>query len=412
MFDDILRAELEGKADREDVRLKSEPISMDDIDENIKNKLNNQGTPGGTAYDDSELRHRIIDLEAVKNDVVKSKNAFDKTKDKVDRELLNGALKEGFDKTKKIDELEQGKADKIYVDETFRPIKKSIKEGDLDPDVVAKFNQMISDFYNTKELFERAIDQINEYGSSNDAIQNLTLNKANRSELDNYRSKNEQITYDDLEAQVTKYFEQITEIVNRINNELALKVEVEKCRKTENKITNDDLDEKLQTTLLSVERAVSGSENQIREIATEISMDNRAWIIEKFGIPAGIEVENENPTDEEKNKYIVPFALAMNTCRYANTFENGEGSHRNFFSFAGVINYIYDALIHGREDAYFDKDKTISWYGLPETKEKLDATKEKIDTIEEKLTSLEERIKALEPKEETDDKDNKTGGNE
>lgn len=94
----------------------------------------------------------------------------------------------------------------------------------------------------------------------------------------------------------------------------------------------------------------------------------------------------------------------MNTCRYANTFENGEGEDRNFFSFAGVINYIYDALIHGRENAYFDIDKTISWYGLPETKEKLDA-------IEEKLTSLEERIKALEPEEETDDKDNKTGGN-
>ena len=80
LLDKSLVDELDDKPSKSLVRLKSVPITLDDIDNVIRNKLNNLGSPSGQLYNDAELRNRIVALEI---DHLAKGDVFFKSRDKV-----------------------------------------------------------------------------------------------------------------------------------------------------------------------------------------------------------------------------------------------------------------------------------------------------------------------------------------
>lgn len=403
MFDDILLAEFNNKVDKDDVRLKSKAITMDDVDDNIKTKLNNMGTPGGTAYDDSELRNRIIDLETIKDDVVTtSKNAFNKETDKLDKDMLNGELYGAYKRAMKVDDILTDKADKEYTEKTYRKKKDPIKEGDMDPDLVDKFNDMIADFYNTKGDMELSMDTTKAIKDLQETTAGLLKSKANLAELNNYRQKTTPIKKSDLEADLAASLDAANKMASA--TDFAKRSEVDQCRKKAEKITEDDLDKVLSNTIKSVQRAVGGTEDQIVKVYNDkIQSGERKWILDYYGQTSSKTYDHntgkvEVPTEADYQVSVEPYALRHNVCNFIGTLNLPHSNPKSgMYTFASVLSYLFHCMTHDMSNEKGESGN-MSWYSLPNIKAKLDSMGSSVSglgSIKSRLSAVESENSAL-----------------
>lgn len=201
-LDDTLKSEIEGKINSADVesgyRKSSMLIKLDDLDPAVVNKINSWGAPAGSSYDDTELRNRIIKVEAGKADTT---IVFDKTIDKVGKSLLDSVLGPLIDKLT-VDDADH--ENRIKAVELIVPNKKDVRyinvkitELDLDPDLKEKLDKAVSFAQTT----------LPSGGSSGVDLTNLTMDvnnlkatKAEKTDLANYRLTSGKIVESDLDS--------------------------------------------------------------------------------------------------------------------------------------------------------------------------------------------------------------------
>ena len=207
MLDNQLREEIDSMAKTEDVRAKADAITLDDLDPDVRTRiLNNPVSPN--AYDDTDLRNRVITLENVKMDAA---NAFNKNTDVVTRDMLNADLQQVTDAARAVN----NKIDASIVENGYRQLSVPIAETDMSEEFRDKFTAMIQKVNNV------SLDSANVTGIADEIArlqrdivslsQNvLTVSVANAS----YRLKNEPISINELTSD-------IQETINGIASPLA-----------------------------------------------------------------------------------------------------------------------------------------------------------------------------------------------
>ena len=368
------------------LRKKTDKINLDDLEPTIRTKINNIATNTGIAYDDTDLRNRIINLE---NGKVALGNVFVKDADKIAAKDLNADLADAYVKAK----LVPNKADINYVQDNFRPLNIPIYENDLDAGLQTKFNTLASNIQNIKTDF-KANSSINEdIATLKIDTQNLKTDKLDINvAADTFRRLDKAITVADCDTSISSPIAQVDAINNQLPN-LATTATLKNYRKKDVNIALSDLDSSLQKTITNLNASIAGTEELVKNVyKNSIQADERQWLVDYVGKKESTS-NSETPTNKQKEQGFEPYSLLHNTCDYCGTL-NTTGN----FTYATVISFLYYSMFHSRNNMFFGQGKTISWYGLDTVKQLLDNHATQIDTLNSKINELENQIKTLNTK--------------
>lgn len=207
----------------DELRLKDAAISFDDLDPKLRAKINSWGAPSGSSYDDTELRNRIIKLESDISANTKSDQNSDNKIADLEKKLNKN--------TADISDLEKRAAD------TINTFAKPIEMNNLANDVRDKIDRSYN-YYQSIIPDGEGID-VTDVAAISEAIKNLQNNSINKSELNNYRRKDTNITIQDLD----------NSLQNIINSQSAIdvsqkadKTELQNYRDKNTKIIDGDLE--------------------------------------------------------------------------------------------------------------------------------------------------------------------------
>ena len=259
MLDNQLREEIDSMAKTEDVRAKADAITLDDLDPDVRTRiLNNPVSPN--AYDDTDLRNRVITLENVKMDAA---NAFNKNTDVVTRDMLNADLQQVTDAARAVN----NKIDASIVENGYRQLSVPIAETDMSEEFRDKFTAMIQKVNNV------SLDSANVTGIADEIArlqrdivslsQNvLTVSVANAS----YRLKNEPISINELTSDIQETINGIASLNEALQNKANTTYVDGHFRRTDVAITKDDLDTNLKSDIDIAARAA----NDVRDAAEAV----------------------------------------------------------------------------------------------------------------------------------------------
>ena len=332
MFEHELRDEFEKKVNIADARLRNSPIKMDDLDPLVVKKLQNIANPGATAYDDAELRNRIIQLE---NDHTTVSDTFSKGRDKVGLSLLDGDLTKAYNNAGKVPGILTDKADKSYVDSNFRNNGTKITEGDFDSTFEKKINDLVSDVNRIDATFSAAVPTVSKLSSMQGDIDSLKSAKADQSYVSsNYRSNSQAITLSDVDATIAGSINKIPTMEALLKSKAEYGDVEKNYRKKADSIQMSDFDGSLQTILNRSIAASEGTAKLCEQVFDEkFNKDGRKWCYTAFGTT---EVGESSGKGGDYLNYINPYNFALGITNIAGTTgSTGAITH------TAALNYLY-----------------------------------------------------------------------
>ena len=332
LLDKSLVDELDDKPSKSLVRLKSEPITLDDVNDVIRNKLNNIGSPGGTAYDDAELRNRVVALET---DHLLKDDVFVKSRDKVSLTNLDTDLTLAHTYALKVPSLETNKADKNYVDSTFRRADHPIESSDLEPNLSSQILGAISDVHALtlqNNTLANSAATINEIKSDIATLKSTTVGK---SEMNSYRLKTEILGVNEVSAEIRDSVAKLPNIEKQLVRKLDEPSANNIYRRKDKAIVLDDLER----DFASLVRTAIASASGVRDAALSVvkdyfEHDGRQWVLSTLGHPQN---KNEDDSDLDLLHYIGPIEFARAVTDWNQTTGTGFAT----VNFSTCLNYFW-----------------------------------------------------------------------
>ena len=332
LLDKSLVDELDDKPSKKLVRLKSEPITLDDVNDVIRNKLNNVGSPGGTAYDDAELRNRVVALET---DHLLKDDVFVKSRDKVSLTNLDTDLTLAHTYALKVPSLETNKADKNYVDSTFRRADHPIESSDLEPNLSSQILGAISDVHALtlqNNTLANSAATINEIKSDIATLKSTTVGK---SEMNSYRLKTEVLGVNEVSSEIRDSVAKLPNIEKQLVRKLDEPSANNIYRRKDTAIVLDDLER----DFASLVRTTIASASGVRDAALSVvkdyfEHDGRQWVLDTLGHPQN---KNEDDSDLDLLHYIGPIEFARAVTDWNQTTGTGFAT----VNFSTCLNYLW-----------------------------------------------------------------------
>lgn len=292
MLDSQLREEIDSMAKTEDVRAKADAITLDDLDPDVRARvLNNPVSPN--AYDDTDLRNRVITLESAKMD---ANIAFNKNTDVVTREMLNQDLQQVTDAARNV----VNKIDADIVENGYRKLSVPIEESDMSEDFQDKFTRTIQKVNNL------SIDSSNVAGVTEQiAVLREDVATLSRDKIsieygnEHYRLSSEPIPITELETNAQEAINGIGTINETLQNKANTSYVDGHFRRTDVAITKNDLDINLKSDIDIAARAA----NDVRD-AAEAVIDSYYFetilpsFITTYGTTASVNLTYAHPTTE------------------------------------------------------------------------------------------------------------------
>lgn len=202
-----IKADKADKTQLADYREKAVHITETDLDVDLRYKINNSGGAGGS-YDDTVLREEIADIRSKKADKTELTNyrlnttsiseldLDESVKAKLNTTYDDAQLREEIHTVdQKIDTSIANKVDRTELD-GYRSTSIKITEQDLDPDTQTKLNRVGSGGGYDDTMIRGEISNLYE------VTDNLFSEKADRVQLNDYRSKAIKITAMDLDQDI------------------------------------------------------------------------------------------------------------------------------------------------------------------------------------------------------------------
>lgn len=402
MLSPELVAEIDKKADSTEYRSNAVKISMDDLDDNIKNKLNNQGDPNSeTAYDDNELRNRI---KLIEEQYISKDRAFDIVADKIDKSMLNTELVEAIELTAEVNQ----KADKTYCDETFLKNNTKIEETQLDELLKEKINNAIIKINNMSIIAGDYTDIGETLENIKKDLSTISSSKISKETADNlYRNKTISITIDDVSSDMQKNINAIPVIQKDILNKANTEYVDKNFRKNNTKISIDDFDTQ---TANDIKFCINASNNMTEAAKTVVSeyyqetirpeLNNSYGTTGSYGHDLPDINEDTNKKIEVLTTYIYPYAFAKAITDFAGTTSLSEGDpNSGKITFSSALNLLWNLYASINNEMSEIKTATGNIVGIKRDIESLKSRTEEIETklitITDDITAMKEDIAAL-----------------
>jgi len=332
LLDKSLVDELDDKPSKSLVRLKSVPITLDDIDNVIRNKLNNLGSPSGQIYNDAELRNRIVALET---DHLAKGDVFVKSRDKVSLTNLDSDLTLAHTYALKVPSLGIDKADKNYVDATFRRLDHPIESSDLDTNLSNQIMGAIADVHALtlqNNTLVNSTATINEIKADIATLKSTTVGK---SEMNSYRLKTEILGVNEVSAEIRDSVAKLPNIEKQLVRKLDEPSANNIYRRKDKAIVLDDLER----DFASLVRTAIASASGVRDAALSVvkdyfEHDGREWVLSTLGHPQN---KNEDDSDLDLLHYIGPIEFARAVTDWNQTTGTGFAT----VNFSTCLNYFW-----------------------------------------------------------------------
>jgi hypothetical protein len=383
LLDKSLVDELDDKPSKSLVRLKSEPITLDDVNDIIRNKLNNIGSPGGTAYDDAELRNRVVALET---DHLLKDDVFVKSRDKVSLTNLDTDLTLAHTYALKVPSLETNKADKNYVDSTFRRADHPIESSDLEPNLSSQILGAISDVHALtlqNNTLANSAATINEIKSDIATLKSTTVGK---SEMNSYRLKTEVLGVNEVSSEIRDSVAKLPNIEKQLVRKLDEPSANNIYRRKDTAIVLDDLEK----DFASLVRTTIASASGVRDAALSVikdyfEHDGRQWVLDTLGHPQN---KNEDDSDLDLLHYIGPIEFARAVTDWNQTTGTGFAT----VNFSTCLNYLWDQIKEM-------KSQSGSVSGtITSIKNDIDSLKRDVASIKSDISAIKADISAIKAK--------------
>lgn len=383
LLDKSLVDELDDKPSKSLVRLKSEPITLDDVNDVIRNKLNNVGSPGGTAYDDAELRNRVVALET---DHLLKDDVFVKSRDKVNLTNLDTDLTLAHTYALKVPSLETNKADKNYVDSTFRRADHPIESSDLEPNLSSQILGAISDVHALtlqNNTLANSAATINEIKSDIATLKSTTVGK---SEMNSYRLKTEVLGVNEVSSEIRDSVAKLPNIEKQLVRKLDEPSANNIYRRKDTAIVLDDLER----DFASLVRTTIASASGVRDAALSVvkdyfEHDGRQWVLDTLGHPQN---KNEDDSDLDLLHYIGPIEFARAVTDWNQTTGTGFAT----VNFSTCLNYLW-AQIKEMKSQSGSVSGTIT-----SIKNDIDSLKRDVASIKSDISAIKADISAIKAK--------------
>ena len=383
LLDKSLVDELDDKPSKSLVRLKSEPITLDDVNDVIRNKLNNVGSPGGTAYDDAELRNRVVALET---DHLLKDDVFVKSRDKVSLTNLDTDLTLAHAYALKVPSLETNKADKNYVDSTFRRADHPIESSDLEPNLSSQILGAISDVHALtlqNNTLANSAATINEIKSDIATLKSTTVGK---SEMNSYRLKTEVLGVNEVSSEIRDSVAKLPNIEKQLVRKLDEPSANNIYRRKDTAIVLDDLER----DFASLVRTTIASASGVRDAALSVvkdyfEHDGRQWVLDTLGHPQN---KNEDDSDLDLLHYIGPIEFARAVTDWNQTTGTGFAT----VNFSTCLNYLW-AQIKEMKSQSGSVSGTIT-----SVKNDVDSLKRDVASIKSDIVAIKADISAIKAK--------------
>ena len=383
LLDKSLVDELDDKPSKSLVRLKSEPISLDDVNDVIRNKLNNVGSPGGTAYDDAELRNRVVALET---DHLLKDDVFVKSRDKVSLTNLDTDLTLAHTYALKVPSLETNKADKNYVDSTFRRADHPIESSDLEPNLSSQILGAISDVHALtlqNNTLANSTATINEIKADIETLKSTTVGK---SEMNSYRLKTEVLGVNEVSSEIRDSVAKLPNIEKQLVRKLDEPSANNIYRRKDTAIVLDDLER----DFASLVRTTIASASGVRDAALSVvkdyfEHDGRQWVLDTLGHPQN---KNEDDSDLDLLHYIGPIEFARAVTDWNQTTGTGFAT----VNFSTCLNYLW-AQIKEMKSQSGSVSGTIT-----SVKNDIDSLKRDVASIKSDIVAIKADISAIKAK--------------
>jgi predicted nucleic acid-binding Zn-ribbon protein len=365
---------------RKQIRKKDEKINLNDLDPGIVTVLTNIN-PGNNAYNDSELRNRIIKLE---NGKVTAGDVFVKGVDKVKPENLNGLTKQAYDWANEVPSIKTGKADKSYVDTNFRNNAVPIIQGDFDPILFKKINDMQSELNTIKANFDAKNTLVSQLSTINTNISNLSTNKADLSYAENtYRKKSAQISLADTDASIQTPISKINSVLGQINSMASADDLAKNYRKTAVPIKMTDLDAGLQANINQAQKAATDFNSAAGAVFdSKFNSTGKSWIFGAYGEPK---------LGTNKMNGLTPYAFALEVTNFCGT-TGSSGA----FTFASALSLLYQEKEALKTRCANLESRVTNLQNSLNSKADTSTVNNKAD--KSTVSSIESRLKALEDK--------------
>ena len=383
LLDKSLVDELDDKPSKSLVRLKSEPITLDDVNDVIRNKLNNVGSSGGTAYDDAELRNRVVALET---DHLLKDDVFVKSRDKVSLTTLDTDLTLAHTYALKVPSLETNKADKNYVDSTFRRADHPIESSDLEPNLSSQILGAISDVHALtlqNNTLANSAATINEIKSDIATLKSTTVGK---SEMNGYRLKTEVLGVNEVSSEIRDSVAKLPNIEKQLVRKLDEPSANNIYRRKDTAIVLDDLER----DFASLVRTAIASASGVRDAALSVvkdyfEHDGRQWVLDTLGHPQN---KNEDDSDLDLLHYIGPIEFARAVTDWNQTTGTGFAT----VNFSTCLNYLW-AQIKEMKSQSGSVSGTIT-----SVKNDIDSLKKDVASIKSDISAIKADISAIKAK--------------
>ncbi len=263
LLDDELLQQLENSVNPNDVRLKADLISFDDLNPDIRSAIQGGTVNPSIGYNDTELRNRIVALEA---DHISKDNVFDKTTDHISESLLDPTLQnvvsQVADNAAAIMSLQASSVN----GSDYRLVADKIGPADLADDVMQKINSAYA--YYQSVIPDGNVAEVTDAGAIMTMINSINLNKADRTELADYRLNSIKISMSDLEDSIVNTINQVSPLQDAIANKVNADV-LNDYRLKSDVIVEADLEAALASKINSAYSFTSSTQDAIDQAVEE-----------------------------------------------------------------------------------------------------------------------------------------------
>lgn len=245
-------------------------IDYDDLSPDIVNKLRSLGSAsnGMLAYDDQELRSRVINLE---NNSATRAEFFNKVSDKLAKDQLNQELKDLVDDMQDFSDILKTRYSKTESDQKYRFKEDKLTIEDLSPDLANNLKTMRDNLNAIKTELTTLSFSKNELNNLKSTIANMPSERLSKSAADQlYRSKKDQIRLQDVENSLAGPLRILQENSDKLQNAASLR-DLRNYRLSSTNISFEDLDQSLKAKIKLVDNLNTDIEKTITNIVNNHS---------------------------------------------------------------------------------------------------------------------------------------------
>lgn len=240
-------------------------IDYDDLSPDIVNKLRSLGSAsnGMLAYDDQELRSRLITLE---NNAATRAEFFNKVSDKLTKEQLNQELKDLVDEMQDFSDILKTRYSKTESDQKYRFKEDKLTVEDLSSDLANNLKNMRDNLNAIKTELATLSFSKNELNNLKSIVANMPSERLSKSAADQlYRSKKDQIRLQDVENSLADPLRVLQENSDKLQNAVSLR-DLRNYRLSSTNISFEDLDQSLKAKIRLVDNLNTNIEKTITNL--------------------------------------------------------------------------------------------------------------------------------------------------